>query len=201
MGHRVCQFCSAEFQMNGFKVVFFVLAAVLIAWIVYWCVTPALHHPVPQVFELGNGFEGNLQLPAERIQAAFSQARGHMLAVNTTGTRFEFAGEIIAWLSFAATAVITLIVGFHGRQPQPAESAVNTDGLPARAVRLIGILAAIAAISTAASSKASSEAQTLFKRADEIRELIVQDRGQVLDAKDASSAQAVLDDLALKSVR
>jgi hypothetical protein len=187
--------------MNVFKVLSLVLMALLVTWIVYWFATPALHHPLPQVLELGNGFEGNLQLPAEKIQAAFSQARDRMLAVNTNGTRFELAGEIIAWLSFAATAVITLIVGFHGRQPQPDVAVVNTDGLPARAVRLIGLLAAIAAISTAASSKASSEAQTSFKRADEIRAMIVQDRGQVLDAKDADSAQAVLDDLALKSTR
>jgi hypothetical protein len=153
------------------------------------------------VLELGNGFEGNLQLPAEKIQVAFSQARDRMLAVNTNGTGFELAGEIIAWLSFAATALITLVVGFHGRQPQPNGGAVKTEGLPARAVPLIGVLAAIAAICTAASSKASSQAQTAFKRADEIRELIIHDRAQVLDANDADSARAVLDDLAIKSAR
>jgi len=187
--------------MNAFKVLSFVLLAILTGWIIYWFATPALHHPVPQVLELGNGFEGNLQLPAGTIQAAFTQARDRMLSVNTNGTRFELVGEIIAWLSFAATAIITLVVGFHARQPQSNGAPVNTDGLPARAVRFIGILAAIAAICTAASSKATAEAQTLFKKADEIRELIVQDRVQVLDAKDAGAAQAVLDDLALKSSR
>jgi hypothetical protein len=106
-----------------------------------------------------------------------------MLAVNKRGTAFELAGEIIEWLSFAATATITLIVGFHGRQPAAGGGSVDTNGLPANAVRLIGILAAVAAIGTAASSKASSTAQTSFKHADEIRELIVQDRGQVIDAK------------------
>jgi hypothetical protein len=124
-----------------------------------------------------------------------------MLAVNKKGTMFELTGEIIEWLSFAATAAITLIVGFHGRQPAAPGGALNTSGLPANAVRLIGILAAVAAICTAAGSKASSTAQTSFKRADEIRGLIVQDRAQVIDAKDAASAQAVIDDLRLKSVR
>ena len=187
--------------MNGFKVVSIVLLALLAGWIIYWFATPTLRHPTLQVIELGNGFEGNLQLPAETMETAFSQARAHMLAVNRTGTMFELTGEIIEWLSFAATATITLIVGFHGRQPAAPGGAVNTSGLPANAVRLIGILAAVAAICTAAGSKASSTAQSSFKRADEIRGLIVQDRAQVIDAKDAVSAQAVIDDLRLKSVR
>jgi hypothetical protein len=111
--------------MNGFKVVSIVLIALLAGWIVYWFGTPALRHPTLQVIELGNGFEGNLQLPAETVETAFSQARDHMLAVNKKGTMFELTGEIIEWLSFAATAAITLIVGFHGRQPAAPGGALG----------------------------------------------------------------------------
>jgi hypothetical protein len=102
--------------MNGFKIVFGLLVMVLIAWIAVWVSTPSFHHSAPQVLELGNGFAGNLQLPAEQIQAAFSTARDRMIQVNSTGTIFHFAGEIAAWVTFAATAIITLIVGFLARR-------------------------------------------------------------------------------------
>jgi hypothetical protein len=187
--------------MNGFRVLFWFLVAVFAAWIVYWGVNPAFHHPAPQALELGNGFQGNLQLPAEKIQAAFNAARDRMMAVNTTGTRFHLAGDITAWTSFLATALITLIVGFFGKTPQAHTTQQNTDGLPARAVRIIGLLAGIAAVTTAVSSMAIAKSQEYFKHADEIRDLIAHDRAQVLDAKDADQAQAVLDDLGLKIQR
>jgi hypothetical protein len=187
--------------MNGFKVLFFVLLVVMVAWIFYWTVTPAYHHPIPQALELGNGFEGKLQLPVEKIQAAFSAARDRMLAVNSTGTKYHLAGEITAWATFIATALITLIVGFFGKTPQTNTTQQNTDGIPARAVRIIGLLAGIAAVTTAASNMAITKSQDYFKHADEIRDLIAHDRGQVLSAKDVDQAQAVLDDLALKIER
>ena len=188
--------------MNAFKIVGCFLFILLAAWIVYAVVSGSAVHPAPQVLGLGNAFEGNLQLPAEKIQSAFSTVRDRMLHVNQVGARLHMAGDITAWLTFAATACITLIVGFFGRTPQPnATGPVNTEGLPARTVRFIGLLASIAAVMTAFSSMALSKSQDYFARADAIRELIVHDRAQVISAKDADEAQAVLDDLLLKSAR
>jgi hypothetical protein len=188
--------------MNAFKIVGCLLFILLAAWIVYSALPGSAVHPAPQVLGLGNAFEGNLQLPAEKIQTAFSSARDRMLQVNQVGARLHMAGNITAWLTFAATACITLIVGFFGRAPQPNVAApVNTEGLPARTVRLIGLLASIAAVMTASSSMSLAKAQDYFAHADSIRELIVHDRAQVISAKDADEAQAVLDDLLLKSAR
>jgi hypothetical protein len=186
--------------MNSFKIVAGLLFVLFAGWIVYDASSPT--RLVPQVLDLGNAFEGNLQLPTDRIQAAFSTARSHMLQVNSTGTKLHFAGSFAAWVTFAATALITLIVGFFGKAPQTdADGPANTAGLPARTVRLIGLLAAIAAVTTAFGNMAIAKSQDYFARADSIRELIVHDRAQVLDAKDADQAQAVLDDLLLKSSR
>lgn len=188
--------------MNAFKVIGSLLFLVLIGWIVYVSTGGWSSHSAPQVLNLGNAFEGNLQLPAATIQAAFTTARERMLHVNSVGTTLHLAGGIAAWLTFAATASITLIVGFFGRAPQANPSApVNTEGLPARTVRLIGLIASIAAVTTAFSSLAIAKSQDYFTKADTIRDLIVHDRAQVLDAKTADEAQAVLDDLSLKSAR
>lgn len=188
--------------MNGFKIIACLLCVLLAGWIVYTFTTKSLVHPEPQVLDLGNAFEGNLQLPAEKIQEVFSTARNRMLHVNSVGTNLHIAGEIAAWVTFAATAFITLIVGFFGRAPQANNTApANTEGLPARTVRFIGLLASIAAVTTAFSSLAIAKSQDYFTRADSIRDLIVHDRAQVIDAKDSNQAQAVLDDLILKSTR
>ncbi len=188
--------------MYAFKIVACLLFILLAAWIIYAVLPGSAVHPAPQVLGLGNAFEGNLQLPADKIQTAFSSARDRMLLVNQVGARLHMAGNITAWLTFAATACITLIVGFFGRAPQPdAAAPVHTEGLPVRTVRLIGLLASIAAVTTAFSSMSLSKAQDYFARADSIRELIVHDRAQVISAKDPDEAQAVLDDLELKSAR
>lgn len=173
----------------------------LAAWIAFGILAPVGTHPAPSVLGLGNAFEGNLQLPAETIRKAFDAARQRMLDVNDRGSAFRWAGDIAGWLSFAATALITLIVGFHGRPPAPNGTPAATEGLPARSVRLIGLLAAVAAVLTAAGNLSVAKSQEHFKRADEIRDLIAHDRAQVVDAKTADAAQAILDDLAVKVAR
>lgn len=187
--------------MNAFKAVSGVLLLLLCGWIIYYFASPSMHHPTPQVLDLGSAFEGNLQLPADKIQAAFAAARDRMLHLNSVGSDLHLAGDIAAWLTFTATSFITLIIGYFGRAPQSSQAQPDTEGLPARTVRVIGLLASIAAIMTAFSSLATAKAQDYFKSADAIRDMIVHDRAQLLDAKDADQAQAVLDDLANKIAR
>jgi hypothetical protein len=199
--YRFVQALNWRIEMNAFKAVSGVLLVLLCGWIFYSLASPSMQHPTPQVLDLGSAFEGNLQLPADKIQAAFAAGRDRMLHVNSAGSDLHLAGDIAAWLTFAATSFITLIIGYFGRAPQSNQAQPNTEALPARAVRLIGLLASIAAVMTAFSSLAIAKSQDYFNRADAIRDMIVHDRAQVLDAKDADQAQAVLDDLANKIAR
>jgi hypothetical protein len=187
--------------MATFRIVGLLLFVGLLAWIVAETTFSFGHHPSPEVLGLGNAFEGNLQLPSERIRAAFDTARSAMLGVNVTGSRLRTAGDVAGWLSFVATALITLLVGFLGRPVPTAGSAPNTEGLPLSTARTIGTLAASAAILTAFANLAIAKSQDYFKHADEIRDLIVHARAQVIGASSADDAQAVLDDLELKSAR
>jgi hypothetical protein len=187
--------------MLVYRILGTVLLLALLIWIGFVATLTPGYQPAPGFLGLGSAFEGSLQLPAERIAAAFETARARMLEVNAYGTRLRFAGDLAGWFSFAATAAITLIVGFYGRSPQTAGAGANTDGLPARSVRFIGFLAALAAILTAFNSMAVAKAGDYYKQADGIRDLLVQSRVEVIDAKSAEAAQAVLDRLAVHITR
>jgi len=187
--------------MKVWRVVGILLFGLLVAWVVAVVFFHVGQRPAPAVLGLGSAFEGNLQLPADKIAKAFAGARERMLGVNIAGSHLKLAGTIGAWLSFAATAAITLIIGFLGR-PLPAPTgSVDTGGLPTSTARTIGLLAAAAAVLTAFSSLATAKADESFKHADALRDTIVQSRKAVIDAKSADEAQAVLDDLALKMAR
>jgi hypothetical protein len=184
-----------------FRTIGVLLLLGLVAWVIAAAVWRLGYQAPPRVLGIGNAFEGNLQLPAEKITAAFEAARMRMLDVNSWGTWLRLAGDFGGWLSFAATAAITLIVGFYGRAPGAAGAVPNTEGLPGRSVRMIGLLAALAAVLTACSNMASAKSGDYYKRADTMRDIIVRSRAEVIDAKTAEAAQAVLDNLALQMSR
>ncbi|GAB7551886.1 hypothetical protein NRB_13860 [Novosphingobium sp. 11B] len=185
----------------AFRIIGIILVIALIAWVVAAFVFSFGAHPAPNMLGIGSAFEGNLQLPAEKIAKAFADARAKMLEVNATGSHLKTASAIGAWLSFAATAGITLIIGFLGRPLPALAGQPDTSGLSIPLTRTIGLLAAAAAVLTAFGSLAATKAEEHFKHADELRTTIVQSRKAVLDAKTADEAQAVLDDLALKMGR
>jgi hypothetical protein len=187
--------------MRAFRLLGFLLLIGLLCWIGAVAVFQTGYQKPPAFLGLGSAFEGNLQLPAEKINAAFEAARSRMLGANGYGTGFRVVGDIAGWLSFAATAAITLIVGFYGRPAPAAGAAPDTQGLPAGSVRLIGVLAALAAVLTGFSNLASVKSGEYYKRADAIRDLVVRSRAEVLDAKTSEAAQAVLDELALQASR
>jgi hypothetical protein len=187
--------------MREFRIVGGVLVLLLIGWFAVSLIWRIGYQSAPDVLGLGSAFEGSLQLPAEKIAAAFEAARRRMLKVNDFGTTLRVAGDITGWFSFAATASITLIAGFFGRAPAAAGAAPSTDGLPAKSVRLIAFLAALAAVLTAFGNIAIAKSGEYYKRADAMRDLIVRSRAEVIDAKSADAAQAVLDNLALQISR
>jgi hypothetical protein len=187
--------------MRAFKLIGVLLLIGLAAWTIDLVFDASRGHPTPQVLALGSAFEGNLQLPADTIKGYFDKARTRMFSINSTGQNLRIAGDVGGWLAFAATAIITLIVGFFGRAPAADGAATQIDGLPARSVRFIGFLAALAAVLTAVSNLGVAKSQDYFKRADQARDLIIHARQQVIDAKNPESAQAVLDDLILKLER
>ena len=152
--------------MQIFKALGVLLIVGLVGWIGAVFLLQIGRHPAPEVLGLGSGFEGNLQIPVETIKAVFEATRQKMLDVNDWGSKLRLGGDIAGWLSFAATAAITLIVGYHGRALSPAGAPANTEGLSIPNIRTIGFLAALAAVLTAFGSLAVSRSQDHYKRAE-----------------------------------
>jgi hypothetical protein len=187
--------------MRAFRILGVLLFVGLLVWIVSSVSLQFGYRQSPGFLGLGSAFEGSLQLPAEKITAAFELARTRMLEVNSWGDRLRLAGDLAGWLSFAATAAITLIIGFYGRSPPPAGGTASTDGLPSSSLRAIGFLAALAAVLTASGNISIAKSGEYYKRADTIRDLVVRTRVEVIDAKTQEAAQAALDNLALQITR
>jgi hypothetical protein len=95
------------------------------------------------------------------------------------------------------TALITLIAGYFGITIPAAGAAPDVQaiarGKSARFAKTVGILAALAAILTAASSRVKTTSEQDYKRATEMQATITTVRKNVYDAKDAGSAQTALD--------
>jgi hypothetical protein len=187
--------------MRYLRITGIVLSLILFVWVVVGLSSPVGYHPEPRLLGWDGAFEGDLQLPADKIKKVFDDARKHMIDVNSTGSLLRLIGDLSSWLSFGATAFITLIAGFFGRTPVANGVPADTSGLPARSVRIIAFLAALAAVFTAFGSLATAKSLDYFKRADDARDLIVQSRAEIMDATTSDAAQTILDDLIVKLIR
>src|SRR5260370_25104884 len=181
-----------------------ILLGVLAAWITFSVVTSGISYPKLSLLELGNGFEGGLALPKEKIDSAFETYRTRVISTADRASYFKLGGEVAGWLVFFCTAAITLVARWYGQAPQgnPAGAGAPViTGLPQKATRLVAMLAALSAVLTAAGGLASQQGQSLNSWARDRQHDFNQAREKLI-SKDitAGDAQAILDDLAL-SVR
>lgn len=183
-------------------IVGFILLGLLAIWIGYALVTGQFDRPSLPSAGIGSGFEGDLALPKKEIDAALNDARDRVLSIMDKGYTFRIASRVAAWLAFFATAAITLVAGWYGQTPTapPGGSAArvpDTSGLPQRAARAVTVLAALAAILTAGGGLATQEAESFSNQAQARQRDLTDARKQIVEAKSASAARTVLDDLVL----
>lgn len=188
-----------------FLFVIIVLLLLTGAWLVFAPTTP-LSRPAPHVLNVGDAFQGSPELPKSRIDEVLNAARERVTGDNETGNRFRLAARIMGWLSFLLTSIIALVAGAHGISlaPGAVPDATRLERLAKdskRRARRIGLLAAAAAVLTAASGRAEAEASQFYASADVVqREALIARKG-VLDARDANEATGVLDALHAKLTR
>ena len=175
-----------------------VLLVALAAWIVFSVSTGGLFYPNISLLGLGSGFEGSLALPKEKIDAAFDAYRAQVLSTADKASYFRMGSEVAAWLSFLATAAITLVAGWYGQAPSAnaADGGVSAiSGLPPKATRLVTTLAALSAVLTACGGLASKQGQSLNSWARDRQHDFVEARNAVVHAKSAQEAQGIINDL------
>ena len=173
------------------------LLAALTVWIVLSLSFWHQARPHPRIVAGGVAFEGNLQLPKETIDQKINAARDRMDMRYDWSERLRLGGEVADWAGFLCTALITLIAGYFGitipAAGAPPDVQAIVRGKSAGFAKTVGILAALAAVCTAASSRVKTTSEQDYKRATEMQATITTVRKNVYDAKDAASAQIALD--------
>ena len=137
-------------------------------------------------------------MPASEVQPHIDRARSKMLAVNGHGQAFSLADNIASWLSFLSTATVTLILGYFGRRAPPDGAGADLSGLPLKMARGIGVLAALAAVLTAAGALAKNQARDDYQKADSARNYINAAVSDLAGAKSEREARDALDQLDLQ---
>jgi hypothetical protein len=180
--------------MNFFKFVGWALILGFVAWLLFSLSKYPLGRPAPILLGASTGFEGGGPLPDSEVQPHFDRARAKMLAVNSHGSMLSTADTIASWLSFLATASVTLILGYFGRRAPTANEPADISGLSIRMGRLIGVLAALAAVLTAGGALARNQARDDYDKAGKAAELINTTTTDLRKAN-ADEARAALDKL------
>jgi len=173
--------------MGGFKAVSWLLLLLFVGWLGFSLSKYPVLRPAPATIQSSNGFEGNTLLPAGESQPHLDHARSRMLAIN-----------IAAWASFLSTAAVTLILGYFGRRAPRTGAAANLSGLPQKSARLIGVLAALAAVLTAAGAMAKNQAHDDYQKADSARDYINAAVSDLAGSKSQQEARDALDQLDLR---
>ena len=183
--------------MKVFRVVGWLLLLGFIAWLSFSLSKYPLGRPAPNLLGASTGFEGSAPLPDSNIKPHFDRARMKMLEVNSQGKMLSTVALIASWASFLATASVTLILGYFGRRNPAANEPPDASGLPARTGRLIGVLAALAAVLTAGGALTGNQARDDYDKASKAAELI---NATTTDLKSATTdeAHAALDKLDLE---
>jgi hypothetical protein len=186
--------------------IFSVLAVVLSILLVIWI--GIVIHDVqsrPQILGVGSGFTAVSGMSEQEVTKAFEDAKACWVTEVHAGDSWHVASEVAAWISFAFTALITLVAGRYGRpfagaEPTSEELAALNEtlqsgktpadrGRGARQMILVGMLAASASILTAAASRCEAPAQKHYQRAARIHGVIVQSR-KTLSSTDTTPREA-----------
>jgi hypothetical protein len=183
--------------MKPFRVVGWCLLLGFVAWLAFSLSKYPLGKAAPKLLGASTGFEGSAPLPDSEIKPHFERARARMLEVNSHGRALSIADSIASWASFLATASVTLILGYFGRRAPAANESADVSGLPARTGRLIGVLAALAAVLTAGGALAGNQARDDYEKASKAADLINATRAD-LKGTTPDEARAVLDKLDLE---
>lgn len=198
----VVQGTEQDMEMRGFRWLGWAMVAILIAGLAYTFASGPLWRPLPWSVDLSSSaFEG-ASLPKEEIDKVLVPARARVEAINNFGAWLKLVGELSGWFSFACTSAITLLLGYHGRQPNAPGQPADTSGLSVRIVRTIGLLAALAAVLTAGGTMAINGGHERFERADRGQKLIREAERVVSETKTTQTEKRdALDELAHQIVR
>jgi hypothetical protein len=160
----------------------------------------------PEIREAGGPkvMSGDPAMPDKPMEEAVNGAQRRMVAKYRGSHRFRWLGRCADWLAFLLTATITVIVGATGQLVKAGEDpaargleAAESGALGAKQkwVRWIGVMAALAAVMIAVSSRFGAVSQEEMDRGEKLRELITTSRVTYAGAATPAEGQKVVDSL------
>jgi hypothetical protein len=127
-----------------------------------------------------------------------------MVAKYRGSHRFRWLGRCADWTAFLLTAAITVIAGATGQLVKAGEDPVARGleaaesgalGAKQKWVRWIGVMAALASVMIAVSSRFGAVSQEEMDRGEKLRELITTSRVTYAGAATPAEGQKVVDSL------
>jgi uncharacterized YccA/Bax inhibitor family protein len=150
------------------------------------------------------GFSGYpVKISAQEIDQVFDKAKRSMEHKASSYRNWEITSIVTTWLAFGLSAIITLMAGFHGtlreENPSSASSLMEKLNQRGKTVRLIGLVAGLVTVLTAASVKSKQIGTEERQKAVDLRDLITASYKDIQNASSEADARAVLEKLRLSS--
>lgn len=131
-------------------------------------------------------------VPQEEIQQAITNAMSEMDGRYRKSNRLKQYGYVADWVSFLVTSVITLLCGYFGRPTAGTHAWKEVAQRSVKLTRILGFLAALAAVLTLLSSRLNRDSQDMYRSAGTIRQKIEETYQRVPSARDAQEARGIL---------
>ena len=144
-----------------------------------------------------NGFQGSSAVPKEEVDELFARAKERIGSINRGGNAWRKAAFAFDWLAFL---LATTLAAYYGRLPDEGTTQQEQLDFVRRRNRrqsnVVGVCAALMAVSTAVGNRWSMESSSSYHRADEIA-ATAQHTRSILDGNTLSpdQARATVDDL------
>jgi hypothetical protein len=187
---------SRRFIFQLLRAIGVLLVITSATYAVYLLAARPFIRPAPLVLRVGSGFEGSAQLPKAEIDSLMADGEHKVAGRNTAGNRFSVLAAAGEWLAFALSSLITLVAGYHGVNVTGDTAATTAELVKARSVRftrIVGAIAAAAAVSTALTGRATVAADGYYKSADDLQRKLTSARKDILEAKTAADARDIID--------
>jgi hypothetical protein len=156
------------------------LFLVLAGWIVVTVLGVVGRPPLPRLFGIGAQHASEFTFSAN-VQKHIQEAQARMDATNHSYNTVRWLADLATWVSFFATAAITLITGgFNLPRPrvqgQDGDAEGRTTSPDPRPMRFytLGFLAAVASVCTLLGAQLGTKASTTLACAKEIRDRITE---------------------------